>query len=97
MSRYVFVTLIKEFVFFTKTATSGVYTDCHYLSLDDALPDYIAHGVFRLARLGAPPAGGAYRRRRRGVRGGDRPDRPDRGAVLGWGKDRKSTRLNSSN
>src|SRR3546814_6465657 len=42
----------------------------------------IAHGVFRLARLGAPPAGDADRCRRRGVPGGDRQDRPDRGAVL---------------
>src|SRR3712207_7490229 len=73
------------FFFFNDTATTEIYT----LSLHDALPICPAgRGGGGQARQGAPPA--AHRARGQGRRGRD-------GALrVGRGRDRKSTRLNSS-
>src|SRR2546430_12962007 len=67
-----------DFFFFNDTATTEIYT----LSLHDALPICVAHGVDEVVRPG---------REQTDMRAIDRRRRRDRPGI-----DRKSTRLNSS-
>src|SRR3712207_7713942 len=83
--------------FFNDTATTEIYT----LSLHDALP--ISSRAGQAGRLEPNRAAGSARGRRRSCRSRDRPppDRPQRSGAAspdrtGRGRDRKSTRLNSS-
>src|SRR3546814_17369306 len=86
---YVMKYVVVVCVFFNDTATTGIYTYSHTLSLHDALPIYAPPD-----RLVEDVVGGGERSRPR-RRGPERPPRvPQRGKE--GAADRKSTRLNSS-
>src|SRR3712207_7386970 len=82
-----FLVSLVLFFFFNDTATTEIYT----LSLHDALPILAPHGVGDVHGDAAVAAGRQAR-----VRRGDHEARAALGARHRGGRDRKSTRLNSS-